>query len=167
MTLPFEDDESDVHWFVIPTNPEPWKVGTAFISRGGGKIHAGISPDAQLVAFKEAVREHLLPGLLWPKGTKLKVTAWFWRQRAEYETHQARTHRKHEIDATNAFKALEDAFQKWGYDNDRDNLDIRSVMVTQDPDVEHPKIVVKIEPYRGFDPREIPDHVWKQMDNVS
>ena len=163
-------------WFVLPLNPEPWKVGQPYVIRSGG-LRAAIGPNAELQAYQEAVREEIAAilalgdaeesVLLYPKGTKIKLTCYFWRQRAEYVTPQARTHRKHEIDATNALKAIEDAFQKLIYNNDKDNLEVRSVMVTQDVAVDKPKIVVHIEEYTGFDPNEIPKHVWEAMDRVS
>lgn len=157
-------------WFVFGLNPEPWAMGEAYPVRRGGRMAAGISPNLQLKAYQEAIREQLgtKKGDLWiSKGTKLKLTCYFWRQRAEYTTHQGRTARKHEIDATNALKAIEDAFQAFLYHNDKDNLEVRSVMVTQDVDVTHPKIVVKLEVYQGFDPNEIPKHIWEEMDRVS
>lgn len=161
------------YWFVLPINPEPWAVGEAYVLRAGGKMRAAIGPNQQLRAYQEAARETLLVDYksivsedapLFPNGTKLKLTCYFWRQRAEYLTPQARTHRKHEIDATNAFKAIEDAFQGLLYKNDKDNLHTESIMVTQDIQVEHPKVVVHLEEYHGFNPRDIPNEIWKVID---
>lgn len=164
---------NDEMWIVFPLNPEPWAIGEAYPMRRGGKMSAGISPNGQLVAYKESVREHIEKTLgieqknfVFEKGTKLKLTGYFWRQRAEYLTHQGRTARKHEIDATNALKAIEDAFQGYLYHNDKDNLDVRSVMVTQDPDVTHPKILVHLERYVGFDTSEIPTEIWKELERA-
>jgi hypothetical protein len=165
------------YWFVLPLNPEPWAVGEAYVMRSGGKMRAAIGPNQQLRAYQEAVRETLLTDYhalfdplrdvpLFVKGTPLQLTCYFWRQRAEYKTHQGATARKHEIDATNALKAIEDAFQKLLYHNDKDNLRVTSTMVTQDQDVTHPKIVVHLEPYLGFDPHEIPTDVWEVMNRV-
>lgn len=161
---------TDVKWFVFPINPEPWAVGEAYAMRRGGRIIAGIGPNHQLKAYQESIRECLGTeegNLWWEKDTKLKLTCYFWRQRAEYTTHQGRTARKHEIDATNALKAIEDAFQKYLYHNDKDNLEVRSVMVSQDVDITNPVIVVKVEPYFGFDPNEIPKEIWELMDRAT
>lgn len=163
------------YWFVLPINPEPWAVGEAYVMRAGGKMRAAIGPNQQLRAYQEAIKETLLVDYyvlfdhqngedLFPKGTKLKLTCYFWRQRAEYLTPQARTHRKHEIDATNAFKAIEDAFQGLLYKNDKDNLHTQSIMVTQDPNVTQGKVVAHLEEYHGFNPRDIPDYIWKSID---
>lgn len=156
-------------WFVFPINPEPWAVGEAYVIRKGG-MRAAVGPNQQLRAYQEAIREYLgtEKGQLWfEKGVKLKLSCFFWRQRAEYVTPQARTARKHEIDATNALKAIEDAFQGFLYHNDKDNLEVRSVMVSQDIDITHPVIVVKVEEYTGFDPNEIPKEIWELMDRAT
>lgn len=164
-------------WFVFPINPEPWTVGEAYVVRKGG-MTARVGPNRQLKAYQAAIQEALTAdyhalfdplskATLWPKGTKLKLTCYFWRQRAEYVTPQARTARKHEIDATNALKAIEDAFQGFLYHNDKDNLEVRSVMVSQDVDITHPVIVVKLEEYLGFDPNEIPKQIWELIDRAT
>lgn len=157
-------------WFVLPLNPEPWAVGEAGVRRVNGRTRGYVGPNLQLKAYQAAIREQLgtQEDQLWfPKGTKLQLSCWFWRQRAEYVTPQARTARKHEIDATNALKAIEDAFQKYLYHNDKDNLRVTSTMVSQDVDITHPKIVVKVEPYYGFNPNEIPKEIWELMDRAS
>jgi hypothetical protein len=157
-------------WFVFPVNPEPWAVGEAYPVRRGGRMAAAIGPNLQLKAYQEAIREQLGTeegNLWWPKGTQLQLTCYFWRQRAAYTTHQGRTARKHEIDATNALKAIEDAFQKYLYHNDKDNRRVTSTMVSQDVDITHPVIVVKVEPYIGFDPNEIPKEIWELVDRAT
>lgn len=159
----------EAKWFVFAINPEPWAVGDAYVIRKGG-MRAAVGPNKQLQAYQAAIREALeieKGDLVFAKGTKLQLSCWFWRQRAEYMTSQARTARKHEIDATNALKAIEDAFQGFLYHNDKDNLRVMSTMVSQDVDIDKPKIVVKIESYIGFDPNEIPPHIWEVMDSVS
>lgn len=156
-------------WFVFPINPEPWAVGDAYVIRKGG-MRAAVGPNAQLKAYQAAIREEIgspEKELWFEKGTKLKLTCYFWRQRAEYITPQARTARKHEIDATNALKAIEDAFQGYLYHNDKDNLEVRSVMVSQDIDITHPVIVVKLEEYLGFNPNEIPKEIWELVDRAT
>jgi hypothetical protein len=81
----------------------------------------------------------------------LEVKFWFWRRRDEYKTPQARTHRKHEADATNLQKATEDALQGILYKNDKDNRHVESFVVEQGPNVE-PMIAIAI--------RQIsPDHM--------
>lgn len=155
-------------WVVLPLNPEPWRVGPLSVVRGGkGGMIPTMGRDQQLNAYKEAVNEQVRLQLgsvsddQFILGGKTKLTIYLWRQRAEYQTHQARTVRKHEADATNMLKATEDALQGIFYKNDKDNSDVRCVIVEQDEDV-IPKIVIHIEPF-FFSTSEIPDNVWSKI----
>jgi hypothetical protein len=46
-------------WFVLPVNPQPWKVGEAYVIRKGG-LRAGVGPNRELQSYQEAIREALL-----------------------------------------------------------------------------------------------------------
>lgn len=135
-------------WLMIPLNPEPWAIGPVGVKRNAGKISAYVGRNQQLHAYEAGVADHVKR--LWdgrpPLEGKVKLTFYFWRQRSEYKTAQSRTHRKHEADVTNLQKACEDAMQGIVFTNDRDNSDVRSVMVDQGEDVT-PLILIKIEEY--------------------
>lgn len=154
-------------WLVLPINPEPWKVGPLSVIRKSGKYIPIVGRDQQLHAFKAAIAEQVnekIAGRALPLfNDKVKLTLFLWRDRAEYSTPQARTHRKHEADATNMLKATEDALQGILYGNDKDNRDVRSVVVEQDPDVK-PRIVIHVESWVGLNPDEIPSLVWAEID---
>lgn len=121
------------HWFVLNLNPEPWAIGPVGYRRSGGKMSAYVGRNQQLDAYKEAVREALGPQEKIQGKVDLKF--FFWRNRAEYTTPQARSHRKHEADMTNLQKATEDALQGVLFDNDRDVLHCESFLVAQGPDI--------------------------------
>lgn len=157
-------------WILLDLNPEPWRVGPASAIRRGGKVIPVIGRDQQLDAFKNSVAEQVRERLSLDESAsplffgKLKVTIYLWRQRAEYSTPQARTHRKHEADATNMLKAVEDALQGVLFKNDRDNSDVRCVIVEQSAEVTSPRILIHVEQWVGLNPDEIPDALWAQMD---
>lgn len=131
-------------WFHVGVNPEPWAVGPIGYNRRGGKMGAYMGRNQQLDAYENAVKEAVQAQYNGPMLTgKLSVEFFFWRHRAEYTTPQARTHRKHDADATNMLKATEDALQGVLYANDKDNSCVRAVIVAQGPDVEG-QIVIHI-----------------------
>lgn len=130
-------------WFVLDINPEPWAMGPVVVGRKNGRYTGNVGQNQQLAAYKEAVRDeigHLQPLMV----GKVKLQFLFWRNRADYQTARERSHRKHEADATNLQKALEDALQSILFVNDRDVNDIQSVLVEQGPDV-HGRIAIGIE----------------------
>lgn len=129
-------------WFVLNLNPEPWAIGPVGYSRRGGKMSAYVARNQQLDAYKQAVREALGPQN--KIEGKINLKFWFWRNRAEYTTPQALTHRKHEADGTNLAKATEDALQGVLFDNDRDVSHQEWFLVAQGPDITG-RIVIYIE----------------------
>lgn len=157
-------------WLLLELNPEPWRVGPLSVIRKANKYIPIVGRDAQLDAYKNSIAEQIRQKLDLAESDpplffgKLKVTIYFWRQRAEYSTPQARTHRKHEADATNMLKATEDAMQSVLFKNDRDNSDVRAVIVDQSAELESPRIVIHIEQFEGLNPDEIPASVWAAMD---
>lgn len=148
-----------MRWYVLDLNPEPWAIGPVGYSRRGGKMSAYVGRNQQLDAYKEAVREALGEQELIEGKVTLKF--FFWRNRAEYTTPQARAHRKHEADGTNMAKATEDALQGVFYKNDKDVAHMEWVIVEQGPEVEG-RIVIGIDPING----DIPDAVLTLPDNV-
>lgn len=136
-------------WLKLDLNPEPWAVGPLGVKRGkGSQMIPYMGRNQQLHAYKEAIAEQAREQLAEIGGQYLfnaptALTIYLWRHRAEYATPQSRTHRKHEADATNMLKATEDALQGIFYKNDKDNHDVRSVIVEQGPNVD-PCIIVHI-----------------------
>lgn len=154
------------YWFYVPVNPEPWAIGSISIGKKNGAPHGRMSPNAQLVAYKEAIAEHLREESVPIPPGEYTLTFYFFRALDDYETGSGRRHRKHQADATNLQKATEDALQGILFANDRDVRDVRSVIVEQGADVK-PGIFIKISEWCGLDPDEIPDHVWNnRLDNV-
>lgn len=148
----------DERWYILHLNPEPWAIGPVGVARRNGKIVPYVGRNQQLDAYKEAVREAV--GKVEMMTGKLEVTFYFWRQRSEYQTPQARTHRKHEADATNMQKSTEDALQDLLYKNDKDNVHVESWVVAQGPDVD-PMVIIHACQAREFAPSMIPSWVWQ------
>jgi Holliday junction resolvase RusA-like endonuclease len=134
-----DDPDRKIRWYQLHVNPEPWAVGPLSIGKRNGRPTATMGRNQQLDAYKHAIREELettLPNnqtYILPPYYSLDM--FFWRNRAEYTTPQARTHRKHEADVTNLQKATEDALQGILIGNDRDVIRIASYMMDQGPDV--------------------------------
>lgn len=120
-------------WYILEVNPEPWAVGPIGYARRNGKMSAYVGRNAQLDAYKEAVKEALEDSKPDKFERKISLRFYFWRRRDDYETHQGRRHRTHEADLTNLQKATEDALQGILFDNDKDVVDIHSVMIDQSP----------------------------------
>lgn len=145
-----EEQVVDEQWFVLDVNPEPWEIGPLNVVRKGGQFRPFVGRSQQLHDYKLAVAEgirrgsqpyHMIDG-------DVSLTCWFWRHRPDYETWQARRHRKHEADDTNLFKATEDALQGILYDNDKNNVHIQGFVVAQGPDVE-PGVIICAKPAPG------------------
>lgn len=153
-------------WFVLDLNPEPWAIGPVGYSRRGGKMSAYVGRNQQLDAYKQAIKEALGTDHAMIEG-KVKLRFYFWRNRAEYSTPQARTHRKHEADATNMQKATEDALQGILFANDKDVNDVRSIVVEQGPDVIG-RIVIMVAPSNDLPDimAQFPDHISELLDSM-
>ena len=141
-------------WYALALNPEPWAVGD--ISRG--KTGARLSPNPNLVAFQNAIREGMADEEKLPDDFRM-LEFFFWRQQARYIDAADRVRQRNQADATNCQKGLEDALQGILFDNDREIIDIRSVMCGQGPKIE-PLIVIharKTGRLHGYDdlPAEI------------
>lgn len=131
------------HWYFLDVNPEPWAIGPVGYARRGGKMSAYVGRNDQLHHYKEAIKEAIRSQQPVMFEGPFELTIWFWRSRDEYTTPQARTHRKHEADATNLYKATEDALQGILYANDKDNHHTEGFLVEQGPEV-HGKVVLRI-----------------------
>lgn len=130
-------------YFVLRLNPEPWAVGSVTGGRRNGKIIGRVSPNPNLQAFQNAVREELQDTEKLPPG-EYKLTFYFWREMAMYLDAADRKRHRNQADATNMQKGLEDALQGVLFDNDRDVREIRSVIVSQTRDTE-PAVLIKAE----------------------
>lgn len=164
---------SNFRWFVLDLNPEPWAIGPVGYARRNGKMSAYVGRNAQLDAYKEAVAEELKEALAGSNAGdyfiegKVELRLYFWRNRAEYKTPQARTHRKHDADATNMQKATEDALQGILFKNDKDVNDVRTVVVEQGPDVKG-RIVIGVRKSADLPDvmAELPDSVCTMLDEL-
>lgn len=150
------------HWYHLHVNPEPWSTGDIQVGRKSGKAFGRLSAPAGLVAYQQAVREELADVEHLPSGL-YRVTFYIWREQVTYISNADKRVRKHQADATNMQKALEDALQGVLIDNDRNVQDIRTRIVEQGPNVK-PQVIIKISALDEFNPDEIPDHVWAEFD---
>lgn len=127
--IPSEDYE----WFLIEgINPEPWQAPNMSTGRRNGKVFPMANKNPGLMAYQEAVQEALhyeYPEVELFTG-KVELIMFFWRQLPIYQGDRGKV-RKHEADATNMQKALEDALQGILLDNDRNVVSIQSHIVEQ------------------------------------
>lgn len=151
-------------WYILEINPEPWAVGPVQVYRKGAKIGGTVGRNQQLAAYQEAIKEALADYDIEPIEGEVDLTMFFWRHRAEYETHQARTHRKHEADGTNLFKATEDALQGVLFKNDRDVKHGDWWIMKQGPNVIG-KTVIKCEPCHSS--IELPTAVVRELNTIN
>lgn len=149
------------HWYVLHLNAEQWAIGPLDMGRNKGKLFPKIGPNPQLVGFQQAVKEALSWVEQLPEG-QYALTFYVWRSRDIYEGANKRV-RKSQVDATNIQKGLEDALQGVLFGNDRDVRDIRTVVVEQGVDVT-PGIAICARNWYGFDPDELPQFVWQQLE---
>lgn len=129
--------------YALPLNPEPWKVGPAYVVRTGGAPKARIAPEPTLQTYQNAVKDELrLQGVeLLPGDYSLYFS--FSRQLASYSTASGGTSTRNACDATNMQKATEDALQGVLIHNDRDVVRVGSVIVDQGPQVS-PFVIIEI-----------------------
>ena len=85
-------------WYVLYVNPEPWAVGSISVGSKGARM----SPNPNLVAFQNAVREDLKG-----RGEELlpseyrRFEFYFFRQTAVYLDSLDRRRSRNQADATN------------------------------------------------------------------
>lgn len=132
----------NMRWYVLEVNPEQWAIGDVSVGRKNGKLYPSVGRNAELYNYQQAVKEILDGSQMLPEG-KYRLEFFFWRQQSVY-TGAKKKVKKNQVDATNLQKALEDALQGVLFGNDRDVVDIHSVIVEQGPDV-RPLIVLGVE----------------------
>lgn len=134
-------------YFVLRLNPEPWALGKAYSGKRDGKKFGGMSPNEGLVAYQNAVKEELeaqeIGELPWPE---VCLSFYFWRRLDKYVTMGDKIAQRHEADATNLQKGLEDALQGIMFKNDRVVRDARGVVMEQSVETE-PMIVIEARPF--------------------
>lgn len=155
---------SQVYWHWLPVNPEPWSIGEMGVGRRGKKVYPYMSPSKQLEAYQNAVKEELdardLPDIL--EG-EYDLKFFFWRRLDEYQLPSGRMSYRHVVDATNMQKALEDAIQKRLISNDRYVRRVSSEIAAQNRQVEKAGTAIRLTKYDAFDPQQIPDFVWAEI----
>lgn len=154
-------------WYYLELNPEAWRIGPLGVKRAGGKMIPYVGQDQQLHSYKRAVAETLVDkyGIQEIIEGPVDLLLLFWRQRDEYTTQQARTHRKHEVDATNLQKSTEDALQGVLYKNDKDNLHVQSYIVEQGPDVQS-GLAIRVGRYTEVNYPQIPQFILSERELV-
>lgn len=128
------EKQSDYQWFVLHVNPEPWTIGPVMVGRKKKGVYGTIGRNQGLYAYQQTVKAAVSYSGPMLEGS-LELIMFFWRNRADYTTHQARTVRKNEADATNMGKALEDALQGVLYKNDKDVKINHNFVIEQGPAV--------------------------------
>jgi Holliday junction resolvase RusA-like endonuclease len=129
-------------------NPEPWDLGTISTGRRkSGGISANMSPNAKLVAYKNALREELTKKKVvkLPDDSPVSLVFYFLREIEVYQGPRKTTY-GHVADATNLQKATEDALQGILFDNDSVVHDIHSTILGQATGIE-PGIIIHVTPY--------------------
>lgn len=137
-------------WFVLDVNPEPWEIGPLNVVRKNGHFRPFVGRSQQLYDYQQSIKKAIADAgqQVVKLDGDVSLTCWFWRHRPDYETWQARRHRKHEADDTNMLKATEDALQGVLYDNDKNNVHVQGFVVAQGPDVE-PGLILCVKPAPG------------------
>lgn len=124
-----------------------------------------VGPNAQLKTYQQAIREEMesrAPKMI--EAPRVEMEIWFWRRIDRYRTPADLAARKHEADATNLQKGLEDALQGLLFMNDRVIADIRSVVVEQTADTK-PLIIIRVSEQDEPDLTKIPTPVWNSIQN--
>lgn len=155
----------NVQWLVLDINPEPWAVGPlSTVRTKGGSLRSVMGRNQELYTYQQAIKSMVTNAQ--KLAGNVAITVYLWRKLEEgFIGGGRRTVRDARPDATNMLKAAEDALQGLLYDNDENNVDVRAVIVERSPNT-RPLVVIKVEPYVGFNPDELPDYIWKQIDDM-
>jgi len=134
-----------MNWYLLDgINAEPWTAPSVGTGRHGGKVITTVYKNEQLRSFQAAVAEAM--ERQYPDAPKLdgpiELEFYVWRQQAVYAGTKRKV-QKHQVDATNVQKALEDALQGYLYSNDREVHQISTTIMVQGPDVE-PRILIGV-----------------------
>lgn len=155
---------SEDRWFVLALQAEPWAVGPLGVGRAaGGKPYPYMGPNQKVQAYQEAVKGELdgagvIQGLV-------EVQLFIWRQIETMKVSGKRDRIGKPADATNIQKATEDAIQGILIENDK-NVRLISTHVVEQSSTVTPCIVLRVKPYEEFDPGDLPDHVWDDVDKI-
>lgn len=156
------------YWIILDLNPEPWAIGPLGVKRAAGKLIPYVGPNKQMQAFQNAAREQLqewksmLERFELTDHQEFELDFWIWRRIEQYRTGK-RSARKNKADATNIQKALEDSIQGVLIDNDRSVRRISTHVVEQGFDAPS-RVVMRLRGYQDFNPDDIPNDVWAQID---
>lgn len=127
--------------YLLRLNPIPWTVQVGIGRRKGGGVYPQVYKSDELKTYQEAVKEAIVTPII--LEGEIDLVFLFWRQMPDYETHQGKRARKHQADATNMQKALEDALQGVLFANDRDVRSVESHIIEQGHDTD-PLVVILI-----------------------
>lgn len=138
-------------WYLLDgINAEPWTAPSVSHGRRGGAVTTTVYKNEQLRSFQEAVGEAM--ERQYPDAPKLEgaieLEFYIWRQQAVYQGRRGKV-QKHQVDATNLQKALEDALQGYLYGNDREVHAIKTTVMAQGPDVT-PRILIGVHTLAGL-----------------
>lgn len=134
-------------WYLIEgINPEPWAASEGAIGRKNGKAFIHFHKPESLRMYQESVKDEFL--IANPQAVKvagdIEIVFYFWRELTGFEMNEGQKKRRAAYaDATNLQKALEDALQGILYDNDRDIVSVRSVIIEQTQETE-PAILIAV-----------------------
>lgn len=127
-------------------NPEPWAIGPLATKVSGRKHIPFVGKNANLDNYKKSIQEALAPQNPFLMDGPCELDFYFWRKLEQYETPTGRKSQRHEADATNLQKALEDALQGYVIKNDKNVRRIESTVVEQTVDTS-PGIIIVQRPY--------------------
>ncbi|MDP9011110.1 MAG: RusA family crossover junction endodeoxyribonuclease [Pseudomonadota bacterium] len=126
-----------VYEFHADLNPCPWKAPTLGTKRFGAKVVPSAAPNAEMLAYQEAIRE------AWEADwgvealdCPVELTWTFARKLGAYKSPGGRTVHKKACDLSNLVKSSEDAIQPWLITNDRNVMRFSATWDRQAADVE-------------------------------
>lgn len=150
-------------WYLLELNPVPWTAPQVGTGRKGGRTYVQAYKSQELRTYQAAVKEEI--AMQYPEIEPIKgpidVEFYFWRQLPDYLSVNNVKVRKHQADATNMQKALEDALQGLLFANDRDVRSIHSHIIDQGFETE-PQVLIGIRPHLDVGwPTEVTDALAK------
>ncbi|WKW85502.1 rusA-like resolvase [Rhodococcus phage Reynauld] len=142
--------------YVIPVNPEPWKMPPLSVARAK-KPYVQVGRDDASHAYQEAIRAHLRNvGAEKVDGEFHRVHFLFSRRRERYQTQTGRNMTRSVADATNMQKLTEDALQDILFKNDKNNRWVTSQTIAQDTECDG-FIVIMVAPMLDPDVIRVPE----------
>lgn len=133
----------------VPINPEPWAIGPVGVTNKGGRPRGFVGQNQQLRNYQEAVKLDIKNQILGTETSRhlptfcpVRLHLFFYRRLDSYELQTGRKGSRNAVDATNMQKAFEDALQGVLFANDRNNIQVCSVIAEQGPEVSPGTIMV-------------------------